>query len=68
MEAKENCNHRFCVDDKYTYTCRICGENLTIEDIKNGAVFAGYSSNNIGRTAHKECWNKNVPFQDWKHQ
>jgi hypothetical protein len=22
----ENCNHRFCVDDKYTSTCRICGE------------------------------------------
>ena len=24
--TQENCNHRFCVDDKYTSTCRICGE------------------------------------------
>ena len=24
--TEKKCNHRFCVDDKYTSTCRICGE------------------------------------------
>jgi hypothetical protein len=46
--------------------CRICGELLTLEDIKNGAVYAGYSSDNIGRSAHKKCWEKNIPFENWK--
>ena len=32
--------------------CRICGRLLTMEDLKNGAVFAGYSDDNTSRPAH----------------
>ena len=35
---------------------RICGRLLTMDDIKAGAVFAGYSKDNKSRAAHKLCW------------
>ena len=38
--------------------CRICGKPLTMEDINDGAVFAGYSKDNSSRSAHRLCWNK----------
>jgi len=34
--------------------CRICGKLLTMEDINDGAVFAGYD--NSSRSAHRLCW------------
>ena len=48
--------------------CRICGELLTPEDILDDAVFVGYSKDNKSRSAHKECWEKNVPIEQWKYQ
>lgn len=38
--------------------CRICGEEITMDDIDNGAVFAGYNEDNAARSAHRECWEK----------
>jgi hypothetical protein len=41
--------------------CRICGENIQmgdLMDIKNGAVYAGYSECGTSRSAHKACWDK----------
>ena len=37
--------------------CRICGCLLTVIDVRDGAVFAGYSKDNKSRAAHKLCWN-----------
>jgi hypothetical protein len=37
--------------------CRYCGKPITQDDVHT-AVFAGYSSDNKSRTAHKVCWNK----------
>jgi len=37
--------------------CRICGHTLTLEDIKAGAIWAGYSADGKSRSAHKHCWN-----------
>lgn len=54
--------------------CRICGELLTMEDMRNGAVFAGYSSDNAARAAHGECWRRypgdsaGTPRTEWRHQ
>ena len=48
--------------------CRICGENITTNDLKNGAVFAGYSKDNAARSAHKQCWDKQIVPEFWKHQ
>ncbi len=48
--------------------CRICGKNVTLEQIKSDAVFAGYSQDNKSRSAHKECWNKNIPKSQWTSQ
>lgn len=36
--------------------CRICGRILTMDDIKDGAKFAGYSDDNTSRVAHRRCW------------
>lgn len=36
--------------------CRICGVLLTMADIQDGAVFAGYSPDNKSRAAHKRCF------------
>lgn len=36
--------------------CRICGRILTMDDVRAGAVFAGYSKDNKSRAAHKLCW------------
>lgn len=36
--------------------CRICGAKITIEDIKDGAVFVGYNEDNTSRSAHRRCW------------
>jgi hypothetical protein len=35
--------------------CRICGGEQLPEDSES-QVFAGYSSCNTTRTAHKQCW------------
>lgn len=48
--------------------CRICGENITMEDLENGAVFAGYSADEKARSAHKHCWDKQIPQSEWRHQ
>lgn len=54
--------------------CRICGELLTMDDLNAGAVFAGYSSDNRARSAHKACWQRSPgtkdgqPNADWVHQ
>lgn len=47
--------------------CRICGGIISVADIQAGAVFAGYSKCNKSRTAHKECWDKGVPQEDWAY-
>ena len=45
--------------------CRICGEMITEQQVMNDhVVFAGYSSNNKARSAHKECWDKNIPMDE----
>ena len=36
--------------------CRICGIILTDEDIKAGAIWAGYDKDSKSRVAHKICW------------
>ena len=49
--------------------CRICGEMITMQQlVDNQVVFAGYSSNNEARSAHKECWDKNIPVSEWKYK
>jgi len=54
--------------------CRICGVLLTMEDMRNGAVFAGYSNDNAARSAHGDCWRKypsdaaGTPRPEWVHQ
>jgi len=54
--------------------CRICGEILSLDDIRAGAVFAGYSSGNEARAAHKSCWEQypshdgKTPRAEWKYQ
>lgn len=53
--------------------CRICGELITMDDMYNGAVYAGYSADNAARTAHKDCWQRSPgiddkPNKDWVHQ
>ncbi len=44
--------------------CRICGTPLTEDDIKT-AVFAGYSSCNRSRAAHKQCWDASISKENW---
>jgi len=47
---------------------RICGELLTMDDFKvRHAVYAGYSSDNKSRCAHKACWDKNLPQEQWAY-
>lgn len=36
--------------------CRICRQLLTVDDIKEGAKFAGYSVDGTARAAHRVCW------------
>jgi hypothetical protein len=48
--------------------CRICGKPITGEDLDNHAVFAGYSKDNKSRSAHSECWAKNIPAESWVHK
>ena len=37
--------------------CRICGELLTMEDMEDNAVWAGYATDGSGaRSAHRLCW------------
>ena len=45
--------------------CRICGIALTREDIEAEAVFVGYSQDNTSRAAHKACWDKGLPQEEW---
>lgn len=44
--------------------CRICGEMITTDDLST-AVFAGYSIDSRSRSAHKPCWDKQLPTQEW---
>lgn len=44
--------------------CRICGK--VIKDARK-AVYAGYSHDNKVRSAHKSCWNKNIPQTQWAY-
>jgi hypothetical protein len=44
--------------------CRICGE--LIDDARK-AVYAGYSKDSKSRSAHKACWNKNIPQAQWAY-
>lgn len=37
--------------------CRICGKAVTIQDIKDGAVYAGREMN-VDRLAHRICWER----------
>lgn len=46
--------------------CRICGKMITRADLEDGAVFAGYSKDDTGRSAHKECWAK-MEAVKWVH-
>jgi hypothetical protein len=43
--------------------CRICGYKIGDFD----AVYAGYSKDNLARSAHTVCWNSNVPRKNWKY-
>lgn len=45
--------------------CRICGETITDA---SKCVYAGYSKDNKARSAHKTCWDKNLPESQWVHQ
>lgn len=36
--------------------CRICRKLLTMDDLRDGAVFAGYSVDGTARAAHRVCW------------
>ncbi len=51
----------------YEEPCRICGIELTMKDLKAGAVFAGYSKDSQARSAHKKCWDSQIPLDQWKH-
>lgn len=44
--------------------CRICGEVIDEKQVET-AVFAGYSQDNTSRAAHKGCWDKKVPAEQW---
>lgn len=44
--------------------CRVCGENITDA---TKAVYAGYSADNKSRSAHKSCWQKNLPKSSWAY-
>ncbi len=47
--------------------CRICGKLLTLEDVTNNIIFAGYSLNQETRAAHSECWEQNIPKEQWAY-
>lgn len=40
--------------------CRICRRLLTMDDLKDGAKFAGYSVDEKARVAHRVCWDNFV--------
>jgi hypothetical protein len=44
--------------------CRICGKLIEVSDLKD-AVFAGYSQDSTSRSAHKACWDKQLPQAEW---
>ena len=53
--------------------CRICGGIVTMDDLRNGAVYAGYSVDDTARSAHKACWQRSpsidgTPNEDWAHK
>lgn len=45
--------------------CRICGRMLTVDDIQQNAVFAGYAKDAPSRSAHKTCWDAQPPKHLW---
>lgn len=44
--------------------CRVCGKLIQPDDLKK-LVFAGYSKDNKSRSAHGDCWKKNLPKETW---
>ena len=47
--------------------CRICGLTIGGDEVQD-AVFAGYSSDNVSRSAHGECWKVHGNDRSkWKH-
>lgn len=36
--------------------CRICRRLLTMDDLRDGAKFAGYSVDGKARASHRVCW------------
>lgn len=46
--------------------CRICGKPIEREDLDQ-SVYAGYSKYNEARSAHGECWSKNIPQEEWAY-
>lgn len=42
--------------------CRVCGQTITDA---TDAVYAGYSVGDKARSAHKSCWQKNLPKSSW---
>lgn len=44
--------------------CRICGKMIKKEDLHD-LVYAGYSLENKARSAHGDCWAKNIPQDKW---
>jgi hypothetical protein len=48
--------------------CRICGETVTYEDtVLRGAVCAGVSRDGRTSSAHKACWERDVPRALWAY-
>lgn len=56
MELEKQLTWRIAIGMYANEPCRICGDLLTMDDVIDGAVFAGYSKNNTSRAAHKACW------------
>lgn len=44
--------------------CRVCGQTITDA---TKAVYAGYSVGDKARSAHKTCWQKNLPKSSWAY-
>lgn len=43
--------------------CRVCGSTIGPAQ----AVWVGWSQGNESRAAHRSCWYKNVPKEEWKY-
>ena len=43
--------------------CRVCGTTIGHAQ----AIWAGWSRSNKSRVAHRSCWYKNVPKEQWAY-